>query len=161
MYREEFALALKIVLEATLEVYGNRLVSLAVFGSVGRGTPRPDSDIDLLLVAESLPRGRVRRMAEFERVEEIVASRTGHFKYIRPDLSPVIKTKDEVLQGSFLFLDLVEDAKILYDRGGFLTRYLAALKEKLHQMGAKRIYHKGSWYWILKEDYLPGEVIEI
>ncbi|WP_211230098.1 hypothetical protein [Desulfovirgula thermocuniculi] len=78
-------------------------------------------------------------MAEFERVEEIVASRADQFKYIRPDLSPVIKTKDEVLLGSFLFLDLVDDAKILYDRGNFLARYLAKLKEKLHQMDAKRI----------------------
>lgn len=35
--------------------YADRLVSLVVFGSMGRGTPRPDSDVDLLIVAEPLP----------------------------------------------------------------------------------------------------------
>lgn len=39
--------------------YGSRLVSVAVFGSVGRGTPGPDSDIDLLVVVEQLPQGRL------------------------------------------------------------------------------------------------------
>lgn len=45
MYRQEFELALKLLTQAVLEVYGSRLVSLAVFGLVGRGTPRPDSDM--------------------------------------------------------------------------------------------------------------------
>ncbi|MEW6448688.1 MAG: hypothetical protein AB1426_11505 [Bacillota bacterium] len=76
-------------------------------------------------------------MAEFAQVEEIVEARAAGFTRIKPDLSPVIKTKEEVLQGSFLFLDLTEDARILYDRGGFLARYLGELKEKLRQMGAK------------------------
>jgi hypothetical protein len=36
--------------------YGDRLVSVAVYGSVGRGTPRPDSDVDVLIVVRDLPR---------------------------------------------------------------------------------------------------------
>jgi len=51
------------------EHYGERLVSLAVFGSVGRGTPRPDSDIDLLLVVKDLPVGRIARVKEFAAIE--------------------------------------------------------------------------------------------
>jgi len=39
--------------------YGARLVSAVVFGSVGRGSPRPDSDVDVLVVAEPLPDGRI------------------------------------------------------------------------------------------------------
>jgi predicted nucleotidyltransferase len=31
--------------EACRRHYGDRLVSLAVFGSIGRGTPRRDSDV--------------------------------------------------------------------------------------------------------------------
>ena len=40
----------QLIIEAR-RFYGKRLISLAVFGSVGRGTFRPDSDIDLLLWA--------------------------------------------------------------------------------------------------------------
>src|SRR3989304_10213046 len=49
--------------------YGARLVGCAVYGSVGRGTPREDSDVDLLIVARDLPDGRMRRVEEFEPVE--------------------------------------------------------------------------------------------
>src|SRR2546428_9921451 len=45
--------------------YGDRLVAVAVFGSVGRGTPRDDSDVDLLIVARDLPEGRMRRVEQF------------------------------------------------------------------------------------------------
>lgn len=162
LHLKEFEQALEVITSAAQEVYGSRLVSLAVFGSVGRGTPRPDSDIDLLVVADKLPQGRLKRMEEFSLVEEIVQYRTAGFKYIKkPDLSPVIKEREEVLRGSFLFQDLVEDARICYDRENFLTQYLTGLKEKLKKMGARRIYRGGAWYWVLKPDYTPGEVIEI
>ena len=52
------------------EHYGSRLVACAVFGSVGRGTPRYESDIDLLIVARDLPRGRLNRVEEVDRSEE-------------------------------------------------------------------------------------------
>ena len=45
---EQIFLALRRACE---EVYGERLVAVAAFGSAGRGTARPDSDIDLLLEA--------------------------------------------------------------------------------------------------------------
>ena len=32
--------------------YGDKLLAVAVYGSVGRGMPRPDSDVDLLIVAK-------------------------------------------------------------------------------------------------------------
>lgn len=50
-------------------VYGGRLISLAIFGSVGRGIPGFDSDIDFLIVARDLPAGRMKRIREFDRVE--------------------------------------------------------------------------------------------
>ena len=43
------------------EVYGERLRTVAVFGSAGRDTARPDSDLDLLLVADPLPKGDLPR----------------------------------------------------------------------------------------------------
>lgn len=43
-------------LQEVQRTYGPRLVTFAVFGSVGRGIPRPDSDIDLVVVAEGFRR---------------------------------------------------------------------------------------------------------
>jgi len=74
--------------------YGPRLVSVAVFGSVGRGTPRQDSDIDVLIVARDLPRGRTARVEEFlpvdARVESWLSNAQGPVGPVM--LSPVFKT---------------------------------------------------------------------
>ncbi len=161
MFRQEFEAALDALVRAVKEVYGERLVSLAVFGSVGRGTPRPDSDIDILLVADNMPVGRMKRMAEFARVEEIVKSCIGQTQYISIDLSPVLKDTNEVPMGSLLFLDMIDDARILYDRGGFLAGFFSEQRRRLTELGATRHYRKGAWYWVLKKDYKPGEEIEI
>jgi len=157
-YRELYFRFLERLAEEIKRYYGKRLVSLAVFGSVARGTFRPDSDVDLLLVVWDLPRGRRARVEEFiEGVEEPL-ERKEHFL---PEISPVIKTPEEVRLGSPLFLDLTEEALILYDEKDFLRNYLAELRDRLKRLGARRVQRGGSRYWILKPDYRPGEVIEL
>src|SRR2546422_10846348 len=61
---QRYDLLLDAVLAELRRGYGDRLVAVAVFGSVGRGTPRDDSDVDLLIVARDLPDGRMRRVDE-------------------------------------------------------------------------------------------------
>jgi hypothetical protein len=143
--------------------YGGRLVSLGVFGSVGRGAPHADSDIDVLLIAEDLPPGRMRRVDDFGAVEAAVAPRLAEARTsgLHPTVSPVLKTPTEVEQGSLLFLDMLDDLRLLHDRDGFMARTLAALKARLERLGAKRIWRGNAWFWDLKPDYKPGEVFEI
>ncbi|MBE3577614.1 MAG: hypothetical protein IMX00_07970 [Limnochordales bacterium] len=54
-----------------------------------------------------------------------------------------------------LFLDMVEDARILYDRDGFLCGYLERLRRHLKQLGARRVSHAGAWYWDLSPTTNP------
>ncbi|MCZ7562501.1 MAG: nucleotidyltransferase domain-containing protein [Burkholderiales bacterium] len=164
MLKARFAGLLDDVLAACLAVYGARLASLAVFGSVARATMRPDSDIDLLLVAETLPAGRMARMDEFAAVEARVAPAlraAAAAAGIQTILSPVFKTPEELRRGGFLFLDLVEEARILYDRDGLLRGYLDELGRRLAAMGAKRVRKGGGYYWVVKPDYRPGDTIEL
>lgn len=143
--------------------YGSRLVSVAVFGSVGRGTPGPDSDIDLLIVAEQLPQGRLARSDDFAAIDRAVAPRLarGHAFGLHPSLSAIFKTPPEVTAGSPLFLDMTDDARIVYDRDGFLAKAFGEFAGRLARLGARRIWRDNSWYWDLKPDYQPGEVFEI
>ena len=143
--------------------YGSGLVACAVFGSVGRGTQREDSDIDLLLVARGLPRGRFKRVEGFLPVETRLEPA---LRSVAPagapiTLSPVFKTPEEVEAGSPLFLDLVEDARILYDPEGFLAGYLDRLRTRLRELGARRVRRGNAWYWDLKPDLKPGEVFAL
>jgi len=139
------------------EHYGERLISLAVFGSVGRGTARPDSDIDLLMVIKDLPNGRIARVKEFSAIETTLDMNIKG----RIELSPVFKTPEEIANGSPLFLDMVEDVRMLFDRDDFFRSALKDLKERLQKLGARRIWQGNVWYWDLKPDYIQGDVFEI
>lgn len=163
MLKEAFDELLNRLLSAIQSCYGERLVTVAVFGSVGRGVMRHDSDVDLLIIARDLPRGRIKRVEEFEVVEEALAEFFHDLdgRGIHTALSPVFKTPEEVLPGSPLFLDMVEDARLLFDRDRFFARALDRLRARLAELGAKRIWRGNAWYWDLKPDYKPGEVFEL
>ncbi len=152
------------VFQLVRDYYGEQLVGFVLFGSVARDTFRSDSDIDLLIIAEGLPQGRVKRVEEFEEnIEERLKERMKVLRSegIFPYLSPLFKTPDEVLRGSPLFLDMVSDAEILYDRDDFFRNYLQKLKRRLTKLGAQKVRKGGGWYWVLKPDYKPGDVIEL
>jgi predicted nucleotidyltransferase len=148
---------------ACQDEYGDRLVSVVLFGSAGRGTSGPDSDLDLLIVANDLPDGRMARVRQFMAVErrlqpDLRATRLAGWNV---ELSPVFKTPMEVEQGSPLFLDMVDDGQLLYDRGDFMRQAFEGLRARLQARGARRIWRGNAWYWDLKPDYRPGDVFEI
>ena len=162
-WTEPFQRLLQTLLEKSTAFYGDRLVSAVVFGSVGRGTMRPDSDIDVLFIIDPLPNGRLRRVDEFNALE---SQMDGILKEVRKlgvqtTLSPVFKTPEEARQGSALFLDMIDDARILFDRNGFFSQQMSDLRQRLAHLGAKRIWRGNAWYWDLKPDYKCGEEFQI
>lgn len=163
MLRETYNRLIDKVTEETRSHYGDRLISVVLYGSVARGTMRPDSDIDLLIVATPLPHGRMARMREFEGIDEAIASdlKAAARMGVRTDLSPIIKTPEEVGYGSPLFLDMTLEARILFDRDGFFGRYLQGLKQRLQDLGSQRKQLAGGYYWVLKPDWKPGEEIRL
>lgn len=154
---------LDLLREKCENFYGPRLISLVVYGSVGRRAMNPESDIDFLLVADPLPNGRVKRAGEFAAVERTMAEELAKARAagVHAELSPVFKTPCEVRMGSPLFLDMVEDALILFDRDGFFREELDRLRERLVRLGARRIWKGNAWIWDLKPSYKWGDEFEI
>lgn len=149
--------------EAALAAYGERLRALVLFGSVARGAHRPDSDIDLLVIADPLPGSRWARIVEFEKVEEFLAPllEQGRQLGAHIEFSPLIRTPAELAHGSFAFLDIPREGRFLYDPEGIARRYFEALARRLEAYGAERREIDGSPYWVLKPSARPGEPIAL
>jgi predicted nucleotidyltransferase len=158
-----FDALLGALLKACLAQYQGRLVSLVVFGSVGRRAMRPDSDIDLLVVAYPLPDGRMNRVREFAPVERIMdpVLREKQTVGVMTRLSPVFKTPAEIAAGSPILLDMTQDARILYDADEFFDRQMRDLDARLKRLGARRVFQGSAWWWDLKPDFKPGDVVTL
>jgi uncharacterized protein len=163
MFKEKLKKIERRLLLEIKNCYKDRLVSLVVYGSSGRLTQRFDSDIDLLIVARNLPRGRMKRIREFEKVEERMIPLLVKLKQegINPSISPIIKSPEEVQKGSPLFFDMVEDARILYDQNKYISEVLKKIEKRFQELGSKRIWKGNAWYWDLKPDYQPGDIFDL
>lgn len=163
MLTETYNEIVQKLLRECVDHYGERLISFCLYGSVARGTMNYCSDIDFLIVAEPVPDGRMPRVREFDIVEKKMSDEVQRARKlgVYVEFSPIIKTPSEVKQGSLLFLDMLEEGRILFDRNDFLKDYFAQWKLHLQELGARRVQRGEAWYWILKEPYTVGEEFDI
>ena len=122
------------------------MVSIVLYGSWARDRANPESDIDILIVAKRLSKSRSKRIEEFIDNVERGLDEISHY------ISPLIKTPEEVSTKNPLFLDMVYDAKVLYDRECFFEKTMKDLRQRLEQTGAKRVFKGNRWYWRLNHD---------
>src|SRR5262245_34646664 len=146
-------------LRATL---ADRLVSLVVYGSRARGTHRADSDLDVLLVVRDLPRPRSARHALVRPIKQAIDQEHRQVRGSDPShLAYLIKTPEEAAYHSPLYLDMTEDAILVYDREGFFAGILDAMRQRMAALGSRRVWLDGGWYWLLQPEATWGERIEI
>ena len=153
-------MAVRSTLRLCKEFYGENLTSFVLFGSVARGTFTWESDMDILLVIRGLPDGRYRRVMDFQKnIEDMMDQNFwGLFRRgIYAALSPVFKTPEEVKQGSPLFIEMTDGSQVLIDRDNFFAKYLDGMRERLGEMGARKVRYKGGYCCVLKPGMKLGE----
>lgn len=140
------------------------LSSFAVYGSVARGVAKKHSDIDVLIVSNDLSGSIGSRI---DRLYDIEVELRDELSWLRKygvytGLSFYPLREDEAKRIPLLFLDLTEEAIVMYDKNRFLETILTELKARLARLGGRRIFvDKEKWYWDLKPDYKFGEEITI
>jgi predicted nucleotidyltransferase len=148
---------------ALRETLGERLVSVALFGSVARGEAGPHSDIDLFVVLEEAPHGMTRRRALLDPARQAITPLLEPLwdRGIYADVIEIIRSRNEAQRFHPVYLDMTEEAVLLDDKDGFLTGVLERLRQRLRELGARRKRLGHIHYWDLKPDFRPGEVIEL
>ena len=159
----EYQGLLNAFVEAVQEALGEEIVSVVLYGSVARAAARPESDVDLLLVIREAPAGYRKRL---QPLLPILKALRKHPCWVAlegqgltPFLSLLVLSLEEANENQYLYLDMVEDARILVDRNGFFQGKLRSLRQRLKELGAKKIRRNGDWYWDLKPDLKLGDEV--
>jgi len=93
---------------------------------------------------------RLERESEYEAVSKVLGS--------APYLSYLILSKEEADENRSIYLDMVEEAKLLFDRADFFANRLRAVRKRLEDLGSMRVQlEDGTWYWDIKPDLKLGE----
>jgi predicted nucleotidyltransferase len=136
--------------------FGADLISVVLFGSWARGEARAESDIDVLVVAQGLPRSRLDRSGLLMRAANAVGAA------LADRIAPVALTPDEAAHIRPFYLGMLSGHIILVDEGGFFTAVLQRLRQRLQELGSRRhVDRDGYEYWDLKPDWKPGDVVEL
>lgn len=145
-----------------LEKFGANLLSLVLYGSVARGAAKTESDIDLLIILKDAPDAYYRRLEPIIDIELKLRDEAFETTGAAPTLSSIVLSEEEAMENRNIFLDMIDASIILYDKNNFFKNKLKELKNRLLELGSKKIeLEDKTWYWSLKPDSAPGEVIEL
>ena len=138
---------------------GADLVSVVLFGSVARKEAAAMTDVDLLIIVKNLPKGQFARKEQLIEPDEGIAPALEALSEegIHASFSRILKTPEEASHFIPLYLDLVEDAILLFDRDNFFEIILSGIRDRLKALGARRLSSGRIRYWDLKPDLKPGE----
>ena len=131
--------------ERVRDLSGIEIVSIAIFGSVARQEDNADSDIDLLVVAEGIPKKKIQRIPDMVRIKRKLN--------LEAPLDILLVSKNEC-QSNFrnhnpLYLDIAFDAEIVYDDTGFLGNLIEETREYVNSNNIRR--GVSSWSFLVKE----------
>ena len=146
---------LHLIVAACLDVLGRHPdASIALYGSVARGSATELSDVDLLVVSAGLTGSLGSRAADLGGGERVRREIGFLFERgIHPSPSFYALRPEELCLEPPILLDLTQDAIVLRDPTRVLRRVLDDLRSRLAARGARRVFlSDGSWYW----DLAPG-----
>lgn len=155
---------LELAVASLLGGLGRGLKSIVLFGSLSRGEAKPESDVDLLVVASGLPerygeRTKVLNAILASREADAWRTRLWNERRIYPLVDVLALTPEEAQETQPFFLDMVKHRVTILDRERIVERKLERLGEMLSELGGREVLlSDGGGYWIIPRGEKGREV---
>lgn len=154
---------LRIFIKNLQEGMKDNLLSVTLYGSVARGSARPESDIDLLILyrkgeidVDSVYVNSALQSDESQEYQRF------YNNGIYGEISPLFMTLAEIRNNPLILLDMMEEGIILFEQDKCFTDLLEKMRIETKKLGSRKVnLPDGSWYWELKPSWQPGELIEV
>ncbi len=143
---KDYLASLAPVLEALRNGLGDALLAVVLFGSRARGEAGPESDWDLLVIAENLPD------SPWQRQKQILSLLPQAWRH---QVNVLAYTSSEwFARVTPLALEIALDGIVLYDNThALLPARLAALRKRLSDLGLERqAIGEGEWVWLWRDE---------
>ncbi len=132
---------------------------------MARGDWDGDSDIDLLIVLREFGKSRRDVLRDMNDLRGEMRESREYRECVSAGQYPILEIypveSDDAGRFRRMYLDALTEGIVVFEREGFLTDLIRRFKERLKEMGARRIEipMKGH-YWVLGE-LEAGEVLEL
>lgn len=149
-----------------LDRLSEQIICIVLYGSVARGRARPESDIDLFVVAgetdqeSSDVQNRIGKLdLDFWDGPESSELRARGY---RANIETLVVSKARALRGLPIYLDMTLDAIVLHDPAKFFVQRIELARRQMAELRSYREWiGPEEYFWHLKADAKPGEVFEL
>ncbi|MBI4258560.1 MAG: hypothetical protein HY619_06360 [Thaumarchaeota archaeon] len=140
--------------------YERKLVSACLYGSHAGGEAGSNSVVNLLLILEEKGGLMERIRSIYQCINDIRFERRVLLEHgLATDVSIYSMTREEAKFLHPIYLEVAEDAAILYDTEGFFQRLRFQSLGVIINSGGVKFKSKGQWFWRMPADFSFGELI--
>jgi len=128
------------------------LLGVFQFGSTTKSPLKRETDLDLLLIFDHLPKNRMEQFKSTLSLENQINSDLKSLEGFQIQVSLILRTKAQLDHLSSFYLDFLDAGKIRLDTLGLLKILLVDIQNWISKNGAHKVQRGSLWYWVYSDD---------
>ncbi|MGZ3775294.1 MAG: hypothetical protein ACXVCY_19395 [Pseudobdellovibrionaceae bacterium] len=135
------------------------LVGVLQFGSTIKSPLKHETDLDILLIFEQLPKSRWDQFLITSELEKKLNEDLKKIVGFHIEVSFILKQESQLDHLSSFYLDFIDTSKIWYDPKGLLNQLLIDIKSWIDFNGSYKVQKGNLWYWVYSRNKTDNQPV--